>query len=234
MNISVVAPFLFAPNLLCLHFNGHNFNLLFSKGMITSLYPTPKTAQDLYRIDLKEALITIEVEENVSIPEDYLLIKEDREQCWILHWKNFFLLKDLSEMAFLDEEQWKRIIQYGKVLDQLDRVKYFVSKMKILSNASYLQTIEQQIHQQYAPKQRSLEREILLLKEKDLAEESQEHTLLQQHEAQLEQIQVQINNQINTYVNEHLHLTPKYWNEILNLIHQQEISSYSIEDFYLY
>lgn len=202
--------------------------------MITSLYPTPKTAQDLYRIDLKEALITIEVEENVSIPEDYLLIKEDREQCWILHWKNFFLLKDLSEMAFLDEEQWKRIIQYGKVLDQLDRVKYFVSKMKILSNASYLQTIEQQIHQQYAPKQRSLEREILLLKEKDLAEESQEHTLLQQHEAQLEQIQVQINNQINTYVNEHLHLTPKYWNEILNLIHQQEISSYSIEDFYLY
>ena len=234
MNISVVAPFLFAPNLLCLHFNGRLFTLLFSKGTITSLYPTPKTAADLYEIDLKEALTSIEVEENVSVPEDYLLIKEDREQCWILHWKNFFLLKDLSEMTFLDEEQWKRIIQYGKVLDQLDRVKYFVCKMKILSNSSYLQTAEQQIHQQYRKKQQSIEREISLLKEQNLTGGSEEHALLQEYDAQLEQIQVQINNQVNNYINENLHQTPKYWNDILNLIHQQEISSYSIEDFYLY
>jgi hypothetical protein len=128
-------------------------------------------------------------------------------------------------MILIKKNQWKLIIQYAKINNQIDQLIHLVSTMKIYSNYSDLNRILKQFDLDYLNKEKILKKKISILKENNLK-------LINQLEKQLNDLSNQINEDKTNYINENLHLTPQYWNDILDLIYQQQISSYFIKHFY--
>ena len=219
MNVSVIAPFMFAPNVLCLFYDGQLFTVILSKGSIGSFYSIGENL-----IDLNEIFDKVKLKEKVSIPDKMLILNDDLNQLVYLDLNQFIRLNDLDEIIPLEIDQWKIVIQYAKIIKKLDQLKYFVSTMKIYSNYSDLNRILKQFDFELFRKTKSIQQKLSLLKEN-----SEEISRLEQ---QIDDISKKINEEKINYINDNRHLTPQYWNHILDLISQQLISSYLVKHFY--
>jgi metal-dependent HD superfamily phosphatase/phosphodiesterase len=71
----------------------------------------------------------------------------------------------------------------------------------------------------------------LILKENS-SESEENFQLINQLEKQINDLSNQIHQDKTNYINQNLHLTSQYWNDILDLIYQQQTSSYFIKHFY--
>lgn len=203
MNVSVIAPLIFAPNVLSLFYDGQIFTVILAKGSISSFY---SIGQNL--VDFNEIFDKVKLKEKVLIPDQMLILNEDLNQLTYLDFNQFIHLNYLDEIIPLELNQWKLIIQYAKITNRLDQLKYFVSAMKISSNYSDLNRIVKQFDLQFLRETKSMRQEL--------------------SQSQLEK---EINEEKNKYINDNRHLTVQYWNDILDLISQLRISSYLLKHF---
>lgn len=203
MNVSVIAPLIFAPNVLSLFYDGQIFTVILAKGSISSFY---SIGQNL--VDFNEIFDKVKLKEKVLIPDQMLILNEDLNQLTYLDFNQFIHLNYLDEIIPLELNQWKMIIQYAKITNRLDQLKYFVSAMKISSNYSDLNRIVKQFDLQFLRETKSMRQEL--------------------SQSQLEK---EINEEKNKYINDNRHLTVQYWNDILDLISQLRISSYLLKHF---
>lgn len=220
INISVVAPLIFASNVLCLLFDGQTFSVILSKGLIKKSYPISSNS-----IDLKDILNNIELNENLLIEDDLLILNENI----YLDFNKFICLKNLDEMILIKENEWKIIIEYGKINNRFGELKYLISRMINDSKNFNLKSIVKQFYFNYLKKKNFIEKKILFLKQKNLNENSQ---FIIQLEKELKQLSYQFNQDKNDYINQNIHFTFNYWNQILHFIYQQQIDSYFIKHFY--
>jgi DNA-directed RNA polymerase beta' subunit len=90
-----------------------------------------------------------------------LILNDDLNQLIYLDFEKFIRLKDLDQMILIKKNQWKLIIQYAKINNQIDQLIYLVSTMKIHSNYSDLNRILKQFDLDYLNKEKILKKKIL-------------------------------------------------------------------------
>jgi len=90
-----------------------------------------------------------------------LILNDDLNQLIYLDFEKFIRLKDLDQMILMKKNQWKLIIQYAKINNQIDQLIYLVSTMKIYSNYSDLNRILKQFDLDYLRKEKILKKKIL-------------------------------------------------------------------------
>jgi hypothetical protein len=145
INVSVIAPLIFAPNVLCLLFDGQTFSVILTKGYI-------HLSQN--SIDLTQMFSQMKLYERISIPDGMLILNDDLNQLIYSDFEKFIRLKDLDQMILIKKNQWKLIIQYAKINNQIDQLIYLVSTMKIHSNYSDLNRILKQFDLDYLRKEK--------------------------------------------------------------------------------
>ena len=145
INISAIAPLIFASNILCLSYDGESFSMIFSKGLIHSFYPMFNNS-----IHFKDLFDQIEIYEKISLPNDFIILEDNSNEIILFHFDKFLCLTDINQTSFITENQWKIIIQYAKVNNRLDQLKYFVSMMKTHLNYSDSQMILKHFDLQYS------------------------------------------------------------------------------------
>lgn len=217
---------MFASNVLCLLFNGIDFSVILSKGLISLDYPISTNF-----INLNEILNNIKLYENNLINENNLLINNDLNQSIYLNFNQFISLNDLNQIILIKQNQWKLIIQYAKINNKLQELKFFVLTMKYLSKQSNLNSIIKQFHLQYLNQENIIQKQISILKQNNSNENNQ---LVIKLEKQLNQIYNQINQEKNDYIQQNIHLDTNYWNQILDIIYQQQTSPYLIKHFHFH
>ena len=233
INISVVAPLMLASNVLCLFYDGKTFYILASKGYISQFYPSPtdlSTYESLKTLNLEDLFQTIEIFEHQKLPDGTIPIRDDENEIIAIDYNQFLNTTDLNLLSEINEDDWKVLIQYGKIGNKLDELRTFVSKMKNQAIQNEKDTCQARFHFQYSNQRDEIISKIVEFK----LDENENLEQLTQLRQQLHQISDQAKiEQIEylKYVNANLHKSRAHWNTIQNLIHEQEIGSYSINDF---
>lgn len=135
-DLSIFSPFLFSSNFLLIEYEGETIRILFYKGFLLST--SMKNFLDEFSVDdeqrirteeLKIYLHQLTIDEIDEIPDGFVRLNE--EKCF--HWKKFLRLNRFDRILLdqLSLNEWKEIFRYARLRDQLDRLKYFLLKMKL-------------------------------------------------------------------------------------------------------
>ncbi|CAF1092901.1 unnamed protein product [Adineta ricciae] len=233
INVSVVAPLMMASNVLCLFYDGEIFYVLSSKGYIANFYSPSgdlSSYENLKTLSMKELFENTEIYEHQTIPEGCIPIRDDEKEIVAIDLNQFLNIKDVESVSNLNENDWKTLIQYGKIENKLHDFRTFVSQMKMQAIRVDTESCKSKFPFQFCRQRDEIVSQIVTLKLNQTEGFHQLSDLRRQlHEvsdqAKLEEIEYL------KYVNENLHKTRHYWNTVQNLIHEQETGSYSINDF---
>ncbi|CAF3770213.1 unnamed protein product [Adineta steineri] len=233
INISVVAPLMMTSNVLCLYYDGEIFYILSSKGYISNFYNPSEDLNDyknLNTLNINELFHNIQIYEYRKIPDGCIPIRDNENEIIAIDFNQLLNTKDLNKILELSENDWKILIQYGKIGNKLNELRTFVSQMKNQAIESDKEICKLNFNLNYSKQRDEIISKIVTLKLNENEYTNELNRLRQQlHEisdqAKIEEIQYL------KYINENLHKTRQYWNNIQNLIHEQEIGSYSINDF---
>ena len=234
INVSVVAPLMMATNVLCLFYDGQTFYNLASKGQISQFYPASNQLdqyENLSTVDLKELFEQIHLYEYQKLPDGYIAVRENEKEIIAMDFNQFLQIKDLESISILTEDDWKTLIQYGKIGNKLTEIRTLVSQMK---NESIRQ--EKEKSRQTFDFTNSKQRDDLIariVKLKMISDVDHSNELIDLR-LQLSRVSDRANiEELNylKYVNANLHQSRQHWNNIEHLLHEQEKGSYSINDF---
>ncbi|CAF1345759.1 unnamed protein product [Rotaria sordida] len=233
INVSVVAPLMIASNVLCLFYDGEIFYILSSKGYISQFYKSSDDLTDyqkLNTLNINELFHNIQIYEYTKIPDGYIPIRDNEEEMIAIDFNKFLNTKDLNLISNLTENDWKTLIQYGKIGNKLHELRIFVSHMKNQSIEIDKEKLKLNFNFKYLKQRDEIISNIVKLKLNEINNSIE----LNQYRQQLHHIsdQAKIEEiEYLKYINLNLHKNRQYWNNIQNLIHEQEIGSYSINDF---
>lgn len=233
INVSVVAPLMMASNVLCLYYDGETFYILSSKGYISQFYKSSDDLTDYHKLNtlnIDELFHDMEIYEHLKIPDGCIPIRDEGQQITALDFNRFLSTKDLNSVMNMSEDDWKTLIQYGKVANKLHELRSFVNQMKCESIHFEKENLKEKFDFKYVKHRDDIVAKIVQLKLNEIEHSNELNELRQQlHEisdqAKVEEIQYL------QYINGNLHITRKFWNHIQSLIHEQEKGSYSINDF---
>ncbi|CAF3514551.1 unnamed protein product [Rotaria sp. Silwood1] len=233
INVSVVAPLMMASNVLCLFYDGEIFYVLSSKGYISQFYKSSDDLTDyqkLNTLNINELFHNIKIYEYTKIPDGYIPIRDNEQEIIAIDFNKFLNNKDIDSVLNLTEDDWKTLIQYGKIGNKLHELRTFVSHMKNECVQIDKEKLKINFDFKYSKQRDEIISNIVKLKLNDTDNVIELNQLRQQlhdisDQAKIEEIQYL------QYINLNLHKTRQYWNNIQNLIHEQEIGSYSINDF---
>ncbi|CAF1382356.1 unnamed protein product, partial [Rotaria sordida] len=234
INISVVAPLMMASNVLCLFYDGEIFYVLSSKGYISQFYKSSNDLTDyqkLTTLNINELFHNIKIPEYTKIPNDYIPIRDNEQDIIAIDFNKFLNNKNIDSILNLTENDWKILIQYGKISNKLHELRIFISHMKNDSIKIEKEKLKLNFNFKYSKQRDEIISNIIKLK---LNETDNSIELLNQFRQQLHEIsdQAKIEEiQYLEYININLHKIRQYWNNIQNLIHEQETGSYTINDF---
>jgi hypothetical protein len=222
-----------ASNVLCLFYDGETFYILSSKGYISNFYQSSNNLTDyknLNTLNLNELFHNIKIYEHRKIPDGYISIRDDEKEIVAIDFNQFLNKKDINLISKLNENDWKTLIQYGKIGNKLQQLRTFVSHIKNQSIQINKDTCKSIFDFKYSKQRDEIISKIVTLKLNENDHSYELNQLRQQlhnisDQAKLEEIEYL------KYVNLNLHKTRQYWNNIQNLIHEQETGSYSIKDF---
>jgi hypothetical protein len=222
-----------ASNVLCLFYDGETFYILSSKGYISNFYKSSNDLTDyknLNTLNLNELFHNIKIYEHQKIPDDYIPIRDDENEIVAINFNQFLNTKDINLTLELNENDWKILIQYGKIGNKLHELRTFVSDMKNQSIQIDKDTCKLNFNFKYSKQRDEIISKIVTLKLNE-----------NDHLIELNQLRQQLHNisdqakieeiEYLKYINLNLRKTRQYWNNIQNLIHEQETGSYSINDF---
>ncbi|CAF3023465.1 unnamed protein product [Rotaria sp. Silwood2] len=108
INISVVAPLMVAPNVLCLFDDDETFYILSSKRSISRIYSSPNTLTDYQQLPtLKkdELFQNVIIYEHIKIPNDYINIRETEQEIVALDFEKFINTKYSNLITNIDHEE---------------------------------------------------------------------------------------------------------------------------------
>lgn len=222
-----------ASNVLCLFYDGEIFYILSSKGYISNFYQSSNDLTDyknLNTLNIKELFHNIQIYEHQKLPDGCIAIREDENEICSINFNQLLNTKYVNLISELNENDWKTLIQYGKIGNKLHELRTFVSEMKNQAIQSDKDTCQSLFDFKYCKQRDDIVSKIVTLKLNEI-EHSQELKQLRQQlhdisdQSKIEEIEYL------KYVNANLHKTRQYWNNIQNLIHEQETGSYSINDF---
>jgi len=222
-----------ASNVLCLFYDGETFYILSSKGYISHFYQSSNNLTNytnLNTLNLNELFHNIEIYEHRKIPDDYISIRDNEKEIIAIDFNQLLNTKDINLILELNENDWKILIQYGKIGNKLHELRTFVSHIKNQSIQIDKDICKSKFDFKYSKQHDEIISKIVTLK---LNENNHSYELNQLRQ-QLHNISDQVKlEEIEyfKYVNLNLHKTRQYWNNIQNLIHEQETGSYSINDF---
>ena len=128
-NVSVMAPMMVGPNVLCLYYdvNCQNFYVLASKGEIARKYPGPTKLEltCMSTFDIKD-LSNIEISKT-NVPANCLVIEETTDQYMVVD------LNDVDKCDILIDitaRAWEVLIRHAVVAGTLDKIRGLVSKTR--------------------------------------------------------------------------------------------------------
>ncbi|CAF0804459.1 unnamed protein product [Didymodactylos carnosus] len=233
INVSVVAPLMVGGNVLCLFYDGQTFYVLSSKGYISNFYKSPDNLTDykyLNTLNMKELFNNLDIYEYAKIPDGYISIRDDEEEILALDFNKFMSVTDLDAVKQIGEEEWKTLIQYGKIGNKLAELRTFVTQMKNTAVRSDMATIKTKFNFKYSKQRDDIVAKIVALKADPDADAEQLAAFRKDLHEISDKAKVEELEYIK-YVNSNLHTTRQFWNNIQNMIHEQEVGSYSINDF---
>lgn len=222
-----------ASNVLCLFYDGQTFYILSSKGYISQFYPASNDLTDytkLSTLNFDELFQNTKIYENLKIPDGFIPVREDEKEFIAIDFNQLLKIEDVNLIIKLTEDDWKILIQYGKIGNKLDDLRTFVSRMKNQSIQMSKDVCKTQFHFHYGQQRDEIIAKIVALKLTDHGHSEQ----LDQYRQQLARISDQARIEEMDYLNFmklNLHQTRQYWNKVQSLIHEQEKGSYSINDF---
>ncbi|UJR07771.1 hypothetical protein I4U23_012054 [Adineta vaga] len=233
INVSVVAPLMMASNVLCLYYDGEVFYILSSKGYINNFYKSTDDLtnyENLNTLNIKELFDNIQIYEHQKLPVGCIPIRDDEKEIIAINYNQLLSINDVESVSKLTEDDWKTIIQYGKIGNKLHELRTFVSQMKYQSIQFDTEKCRSKFDFKFSRQRDEIISQIVTLKLNENDHSNELVNLRRQlyeisDQAKIEEIEYL------KYINENLHQTRHYWNTIQNLIHEQEIGSYSINDF---
>lgn len=233
INVSVVAPLMMAANVLCLFHDGETFFIIASKGYISQFYPSSDDLSDyskLNTLNMHELFHNIAIYEHQKLPDGCIPIREDETEIVAIDYNQFLATTEIESIAHLTEDDWKPVIQYGKIGNKLHELRTFVSHMKNRAIQLEMENLKSKFDFKYGTQRDAIIGQIVALKLTEGDHSQELHALRQQlHDisdrAKVEEIEYL------KYVNDKLHLARRHWNTIQSFIHEQETGSYSINDF---
>ncbi|CAF3960171.1 unnamed protein product, partial [Rotaria sp. Silwood2] len=233
INVSVVAPLMMASNVLCLFYDGETFYILSSKGYISQFYKSSDDLTDyqkLNTLNINELFHNVKIYEYTKIPDGYIPIRDNEQEIIAIDFNKFLNITDINLILNLTEDDWKTLIQYGKIGNKLHELRTFVTHMKNESLEIDKEKLKLNFDFKYSKQRDEIISNIVKLKLNETDNSIELKQLRQQlhnisDQAKIEEIQYL------QYINLNLHKTRQYWNNIQNLIHEQEVGSYSINDF---
>ncbi|CAF1491639.1 unnamed protein product [Rotaria sp. Silwood1] len=233
INVSVVAPLMMASNVLCLFYDGEIFYILSSKGYISQYYKSSDDLTDyqkLTTLNINELFHNIKIYEYTKIPDGYISIRDNEQDIIAIDFNKFLNNKNLDSILNLTENDWKTLIQYGKINNKLYELRIYVSHMKNESIKIEKEKLKSNFNFKYLKQHDEIISNIVKLKLNEINNSIE----LNQYRQQLYEIsdQAKIEEiQYLQYININLNKIRQYWNIIQNLIFEQEIGSYTINDF---
>lgn len=130
LNISVISPFMFASNVLCLFHDGTTSNtyVIASKGPISSTYTNPSIfdTNSLEKLDVS-ALTELSLTSQV-IPNNFVVLSETPENYKVLD-KNKLLARG-AILPELSVDDWDVLIKYCTVNNTMDKLRTIITDSK--------------------------------------------------------------------------------------------------------
>lgn len=129
LDISVIAPMMFASNVLCLYHNAQkNKNVVIAaKGDISKYYPNPTKMKfnDLQEVNF-ENLLDLQVSSSQNLPTNCIIVSETNKSYKLVD-INVLHNHDGSILE-LDEEEWINLIKYSLVSNNLQKLRHTITK----------------------------------------------------------------------------------------------------------
>lgn len=232
INISVVAPLMMVSNMLCLYYDSEIFYVLASSGYISQFYKVPDELKDyesLTKLNLKEFFETVQIYETQSIPEGYITLNETDNEVRAFSITEFLKEKDLNLASKLTEDDWNKLIEYGKITGKLNELHTYVTQIKIQSIESEKQKLESTFDLKYVKQRDEIISKIVEFKVDEKNNEDELKQLRQQLSEISDQAKIEELEYLN-YVTENLQKTRRFWNDLLSLMHEQQKGTFTIND----
>jgi len=128
LNISVIAPLMVAPNVLCVYhdFSYNNTKIIASKGPISNIYPNPesKIYSQLPNINIAD-LMKIRITDQV-IPNNLIVLSEDEERIRVADVGELFN-RPLLDCSF---DEWLSVVKYCTVNGLNNKLRDLITKTR--------------------------------------------------------------------------------------------------------
>lgn len=139
LNVSIFASFSFRPNVLLVHQLGGQSKVLFFHGDLLASLPaflaqhgTDGDGRLVSSSSLHAYLHHLQLDEaEEELPPGVLRLSP----CRCVQWERLLRCTDVRSLSLLSASEWKQIFRYARLRDELDRVKSFLAKAKILAKA---------------------------------------------------------------------------------------------------
>ncbi|CAF1686142.1 unnamed protein product, partial [Adineta ricciae] len=183
IDISVLAPLMIDSNVLCLFYDGKTFYVLSSVGYISNIYKSPDNFTDYASpttVDLDELFHHIQIYGYANIPHGCIKIHENEQEIVAFNFDEFISVKDVYFSMKIDEEEWKTLIQYGKISNKLSELRYSVTQMKLEAIRLDMHKIKSDHDFKYTKQRDEIIENILLLQSTEQSETEDELARLRQ------------------------------------------------------
>jgi deoxyinosine 3'endonuclease (endonuclease V) len=126
LNISVIAPFMNAPNVLCLYYDcaTNDMYVISSKGSVTQKFPNPED-REVSKLQLVTIRDIHELNVNmINLPQDCFVLSEDEHNYRTVETQNLF---NYDYTQFADQEL-SEIIRYCTINNKLDDLRLVINR----------------------------------------------------------------------------------------------------------
>ena len=228
-NISVFAPLLDAPNIVCFQYDGENDDIatiLTSKGSISTLMHVGKT------IHLEELCDIFITDAYAKIPKKNLVCNETSDEIMSIDLQGFINYVNSNAFSWdeigshIEKVNWSLILRNAKVTGTTDVIRNIINKLKH-SQSEYVKSFVKNNHDMPFCEQR----DALVVRVVEMKNNNEDYFHLKDelneliNKARLEE------HEFSVHMKQRMTNATKIWDGIKNELFELEKGSYSLNDF---